>query len=349
MNMKRLSLIVFLILAVSKGYGQLTSCAQTLRLAQSTYEQGRLHEVPTLLQNCLNNVDGKEFSKANRVAAYKLLVLSYLYLEEPEKANEAMLNLLRTDHYFEINASTDPAEFIALYNTFRTQPVYRIGGKIGVNASSPNVVEAVEANDGKSEYGYKIGLQAHVTAEIPLWKNWVLNPELGLVQRNFEYTNNVNFTDTAFTTVVTEKQTWISLPVTLQYQFNTIKFKPYVAVGVEASYLMNAELSGTRTRKGYQFIEEKSFDLKAQREKFNVSAIVSAGAHIALGGGFIITEVRFTYGITKVNSPTTAFAVDSNLPFAYGYADSVYKLNSLSITAGYVYNIFNPKKLNKRK
>lgn len=349
MNMKRLSLIVFLFLAVLKGYGQLTSCAQTLRLAQSTYEQGRLHEVPTLLQNCLNSSNEKEFSKANRVTAYKLLVLSYLYLEEPEKANEAMLNLLRTDHYFEINASTDPAEFIALYNTFRTQPIYRIGGKLGVNASSPNVVNAVEANDGQSKYGYKIGIQAHLAAEIPVWRNLVLNPELGLVQRNFDYTNEVNFTDTTFTTEVIEKQTWISLPVSLQYQFNTIKFKPYLAVGVEASYLMSAELTGTRTRKGYQFIEEKSFDLKAQREKFNVSAIISAGAHIALGGGFIITEARFVYGITKVNSANTAFAVDNNLPFAYGYADSVYKLNSLSITAGYVYNIFNPKKLNKRK
>lgn len=349
MNMKRLSLIALLLLMVSKGYGQLTSCAQTLRLAQSTYEQGRLHEVPVLLQHCLENSNEQDFSKANRVTAYKLLVLSYLYLEEPEKANEAMLNLLRTDHYFKYNASTDPAEFIALYKTFRTDPIYRIGGKIGVNSSIPNVTSAVEANEGESEYGYKIGIQAHVSAEIPLRKNLVLNPELGLVQRNFKYTNNVNFTDTAFTTTIEEKQTWISLPVSIQYQFNNVKFKPYVALGVEADYLMSADLSGSRTRKGYQFIEEKSFDLKAQREKFNVSAIVSAGTHIELGGGFVVAEVRFVYGITKVNSPTTAFSVDNNLPFAYGYADSVYKLNSLSITAGYVYNIFNPKKLNKRK
>jgi hypothetical protein len=346
MRMKRfLPLLFFASIVGSTAQAQLTSCAQTLRLAQSTYEQGRLHEVPGLLQNCLTN----GFSKQEKVNAYKLLTLSYLYLEEPEKANEAMLNLLRTDHYFEINTSTDPAEFVALYKTFRTKPIYRIGGKIGVNASSPNVVQSVEANDGKSKYKYKIGLQLHVAAEIPLTENLELGAELGLMQRTFEYKNNVYFTDTTFTTKATEKQTWLSLPVSLQYQFNKIKFKPYIALGAEADYLMAATLTGSRTRQGYQFVEEKSFELKPNREKLMVSGIASVGAHFAVGGGYLVTEIRFHYGLTRVNSAKTAYGVDDNLTFAYGYADSIFKLNSLSITAGYVYNIFNPKKLNKRK
>jgi hypothetical protein len=343
--MKRILLIVILACTLSKGFAQLTSCAQTLRLAQSTYEQGRLHEVPVLLQNCITN----GFNKQEKVAAYKLLTLSYLYLEEPEKANDAMLNLLRTDHYFQINTSTDPAEFVALYKTFRTKPVYRIGGKIGVNASIPNVVEAVEANEGTSEYKYKIGVQLHVSAEIPITETIDINAELGIVQRNFDYINEVSFPDSAFTTNATEKQTWISLPISAQYQFNKIKFKPYVALGVETNFLLADNLTGSRTRKGYQFIEEKSFDVRDFREKFAFNAIASVGAHFDIGGGYLVTEIRFMYGLTKINSSDSGFDVDSNLPFAYGYADSIYKLNSLSITAGYVYNIFNPKKLNKRK
>lgn len=342
--MKRSLSILFLFLLITKGYAQLTSCAQTLRLAQSTYEQGRLHEVPILLQTCIAN----GFNKQEKVAAYKLLTLSYLYLEEPEKANESMLNLLRTDHYFEINTSADPAEFVALYKTFRTKPIYRVGGKIGVNASSPNVVESIEANDGESEYKYKIGIQAHVAAEIPIKSSFDLNVEIGLIQRNFGYTNNVSFTDTTFTTEATEKQTWLSLPVSIHYQFDKIKFKPYVALGIEADYLLGSTLTGSRTRQGYQFIEEKSFELKPQRESLNLSALAAIGARLDLGGGYVVTEIRFLYGLTNVNSSETAFGVDRNLAFAYGYADSIYKLNSVSITAGYVYNIFNPKKLNKR-
>jgi hypothetical protein len=37
------------------------------------------------------------------------------------------------------------------------------------------------------------------------------------------------------------------------------------------------------------------------------------------------------------------------MAFKYGYADSIFKVNSLSVTAGYVYNIFKPKKLSRGK
>jgi len=322
-----------------------STCTQTLRTARATYDQGRLHELPSILEGCIRN----GFTEQEKVEAYKLLTLTYIYLEEPTKADEAMLNLLRTDHYFEINPSVDPAEFISLYKTFRTKPVYKIGGKIGANASSPNVIEAVEANSGTSKYGYKIGVQFHVDIELPIKGNWVLNPELGITQRTFSYTNKVSFTDTAFTTKASEKQTWVSLPISIQYQIPNLKFHPFVAIGIEGDYLLSAAFTGSRTRKGYQFIEEKSFDLKPQRQKFNLGVLASAGAHFKLGGGFLIAEVRYLYGLTAVNSKSSAFNTDSNLAFQYGYADSIFKINSLSVTAGYVHNIFNPKKLNKRK
>jgi hypothetical protein len=322
-----------------------STCTQTLRTARSTYDQGRLHELPSLLEGCLRN----GFTEQEKVEAYKLLTLAYIYLEESAKADEAMLNLLNTDHYFEVNTATDPAEFLALYKTFRTKPIYRLGGKIGANASQPNVIEAVEANNGESKYNYSVAFQFHIDAEIPLTDNLTLNPELGIQQKTFGYENKVSFTDSTFTTIATEKQNWISLPVSIQYQFTKVKFHPYVSLGVQADYLMGANISGRRQRQGYQLIEDKSFDLKAQREKLNLSAIVAAGAHFKLGGGLVVAEVRFVYGLTKLNSKSTGFGIDNNLTFQYGYADSIFKINSLCATVGYVYNIFNPKKLKYRK
>ena len=116
---KILPLILISSIAFYHATGQST-CTQTLRTARSTYDQGRLQELPSLLDGCLKN----GFTQQEKVEAYKLLSLAYIYLEESAKADEAMLNLLRTDHYFEINTSTDPAEFIALYRTFRTRPIY---------------------------------------------------------------------------------------------------------------------------------------------------------------------------------------------------------------------------------
>jgi hypothetical protein len=342
--MKRFLLLMLLSGAVATFVSAQSTCTQTLRTARSTYDQGRLHELPVLLDGCIKN----GFTKQELVEAYKLLTLAYIYLEEPKKADEAMLSLLRTDHYFEINEATDPAEFVALYKTFRTNPIYRLGAKVGANASQPNVVESVEANQGTSKYQYRVHVQFHVAVDIPLTKSLTLCPELGIMQRSFKYENIVTYQDTTFVSTITETQSWASLPVTLQYQFNKFSFKPYIAIGAQADYLLGSTLSAERIRQGFQSIQQESEDFKASREKLNVSVLAAAGARFKLGGGFIVTEVRFAYGLTNISSKESAFQ-SNQLSFKYGYADSIFKINSLSVTAGYVYNIFNPKKLKRGK
>lgn len=342
--MKRFLLLVLLSGAGFSYVFAQSTCTQTLRTARSTYDQGRLHELPVLLDGCIKN----GFTQQERVEAYKLLTLAYIYLEEPRKADETMLNLLRTDHYFEINEATDPAEFVALYKTFRTNPIYRLGAKVGANASQPNVVESVEANQGSSKYAYRINVQFHIAFDVPLTNSLTLCPEIGIMQRSFKYENIVKHQDTTFTSTVTETQSWLSLPVTLQYQFNNFSFKPYVALGVQADYLMGSTLSAERIRQGFQSIQPESADFKASRQNLNLSALAAAGARFKLGGGFVVTEIRFAYGLTNVSSKESAFQ-NSQLSFKYGYADSIFKVNSLSVAAGYVHNIFNPKKVRHKK
>jgi len=343
--MKRLLPLIIIGCTLLHRVSAQSTCTQTLRTARSTYDQGRLHELPSLLEGCIRN----GFTQQEKVEAYKLLTLAYIYLEEPAKADEAMLNLLNTDHYFEVNPATDPAEFIALYKTFRTKPIYRLGGKIGANASQPNVSTSVQANDGSSKYKYGIGVQLSIVAEIPINDKLTLNTELGYQQRTFTYTNEVNFTgDTVYTTTAKESQSWLSLPVSLQYQFNAVKFKPFVSVGVQGDYLLNDAIGAQRSRKGFA-VDQKTFDVKPQRQTFNISALIAAGVHLKLGGGFVTAEVRYLYGITKINSTKTAFDVNDHLPFDYGYADNTFRLNTLAVQAGYVYNIFNPKKLRSKR
>src|SRR5258706_9043491 len=102
-----LAFVFFSFTGLVLTFGQLQSGAQTLRLAQSIYEQGRLHELPELINK---NLDA--FSKSEKVTGYRLLTLAYIYLEEPEKADETLLKLIQTDPYFKPNPGVDPAEFI---------------------------------------------------------------------------------------------------------------------------------------------------------------------------------------------------------------------------------------------
>ena len=347
--MKRVLYVLPFAFFAFTAHAQLTSCAQTLRLARSTYEQGRLHEIPELLTRCLEN----GFSQQEKVEAYKLLCLAYIYLEEPAKADEAMLNLLRTDHYFEINQTTDPAEFIALYRTFRTHPIYRLGVNVGANASQPNVVSYVPANGGTSKYSPGITFQAGVAVEVPLNKKLTIDTELNFILKTFKYENKVTYNEIAtgdprnFTIIGKENQTWVTLPVILQYRVLESKFNPYVGIGASLDYLLGATNKFSRTKEQAASLDEQSLSLNDYRNRVNASAILALGAKMKVTGGFAFLEVRGSYGLTKLNDTADIYALYAKTLPTGGYVDGIFKMNTLSVTLGYVYNRFNPKKLNK--
>ena len=331
--------------------------AQTLRLARATYEQGRLHEIPTQLRDTV--ISG--MTKQEKVEAYKILCLSYIYLEEPEKADEAMLNILNTDHYFEINDAVDPAEFVALYYTFRRDPIYRIGAKLGGNFSRPNVSESVSAVelDNSSKYKTSFGLQFGVAAEFPVFKKLTLHGELLYLQHRFQIDQKVTRgvdIETGESLVNeftgTESQSWISLPLSVEYSYLNPtsklhkKFRPYVAGGVVVSYLTNSKITAERIREGESSIPEAGIDV--EREKINLSLMISSGIKIKMASGLLVVDVRYIHGLTNVSSSETAFS-NQQLLWEYGYADPVFKMSSFGATLSYIQDIFKPKKLRRKK
>lgn len=351
--MRKLLLLIAVVMSAGMhvARGQST-CAQTLRLAQSIYEQGRLHELPQLLQNCLSE---NRFNDEERVSAYKLLTLTYIYLEEPAKADEMMLALLRTDTEFKVNDAVDPAEFVALYKTFRTYPIYRIGAKLGAIATAPSVISADYADDGTNEGSHNFGFSGSINAEIPLSGNFhkfSLQPELAFQMVSFNSVNEWDETngrgDTARVTPATETQSWISIPVSLQYNlFTSSKSHYYVSAGVSADYLLSASKRITSNIETNSGVDENTFSVKSQRNTFNAGAMLSAGLKRKIGKGFLIVEIRYKLGLLPLSSRADTYE-NETLVFDYKYVDGIYKLNSLSLSVAYVINRYNPKKLSYR-
>jgi hypothetical protein len=346
--MRRILVLALVVIPYSVSVAQ--NCAQVLRLARSTYDQGRLHELPSLMKDCLDSKKTDSFSKPEKVEAYKLLTLSYIYLEEPEKADSSMLLLLKADPYFSPNEKVDPQEFLGLYKTFRTEPVYRVGLKVGANATQPNVISSAFPNGGTSKYDYKIGVLVGASIEIPVLKKFVLNPELYFISRTFSLTNTIS----PLATTSPETQSWVSMPVSLQYEFMKEKFKkgdqrimPYVALGAQFDYLLSSSESPSTERTGFASITQQTFVTKSNRSTTNLSAILSVGAKMKAGPGLLIAEARFSYGLTPITNSKDVYA-NQQLIFNNNVAPSIYSLNSLSVTIGYGYNIFKPKKLKKK-
>lgn len=357
--MKKLYTIFLLSIVSTGAFAQASSCAQSLRLAQSIYDQGRLHELEDIINKSLDNSNAP-CVQADRVSLLKLLTLTYIYLEEPEKADATMLKLLQTDNYFKINPAVDPAEFVALYNTFRTHEIYRIGAALGVNASQPNVVNTISAvNDATSKYKYAIGLQFGASADVPLRLGKIkhykltLHGELLYTQHKFELEQKVSrgvIADNVelFQTLQgVESQNWLTMPISLQYKYlQNEKLNPYIAGGFSVGYLMgNGTLRSERFRDEAAAIPETSFDLT--REKINLSALIATGIKTKAGGGYVVLEVRYSHGLSRISSSETAFE-NEQATWGQYYADPVFKLSSLAIQGSYIINMFNPKKLRNR-
>jgi hypothetical protein len=344
---KILFLLALTFIVIEGAYSQqIINCAQTLRLARSTYDQGRLHELPELLKRCLT--DG--FTQSEKVQAYTFLTLAYIYLEEPEEADKSMLELLRTDPYFIPNPDVDPAEFIGLYKTFRTRPVYRLGVKFNVNATQPNVSDYNPVSNGTGKYTYKVGFGGGIVAEVPLNDDLTLNGELHYTSKSFSNTfqsMNPGETTPHATTTGLEKLNWISLPILAQYRITENRLNPFVTGGFSVDYLLSSSITGDEKRSKAQSIESQTFDVFPQRQKINVSLLVGAGIKFRIAGGYAVGEVKYGYGLSRVNSASTLLA-NQSLLFNYGYVDGIYRLSAVSVSVGYVQNFFNPKKL-KRK
>ncbi|GAA0192039.1 hypothetical protein GCM10009122_54770 [Fulvivirga kasyanovii] len=343
---KILPLAVFLCLASLYTTAQ-TVCTQTLRQARTVYDEGRIHELPALLESCLKN----GFTDDEKTEAYRLLVLAYLYLDEAEKADEAMLALLRHNNQFQINPQADPAEFINLYNSFRTKPIFSYGIKGGGNISLVNVLSNYGVHDQRTTMGEYTPAPGYVVGgmiEVIVRKNLTLSGELTLAGYNLDYSNSFSNVDSVNRFIesqeITETQTWLSVPITVQYQFAGGKFNPYVLLGGSANYLFSSSFKG-ETQTSIENFEGATVDLTDQRNKINFSAIAGAGIKIKVGKNHFVAEARFNYGILNQVKEENRLS-NQELIFDYGYVDDDFKLNSFSVSLGYLLPKYNPKKLN---
>ncbi len=351
---------LFLVVTITfSAKAQLTSCAQTLRLARSTYEQGRLHEIPSLLQKCLTD---NSFSTEEKIQAYKLLTLSYIYLEEPEKADETMLSILRTDPEYAPNVSVDPAEFMALYRTFRTNPLFSVGVKVGVTQSWFNTAHANGINDlsgagneTRTENSTGLAIHGGVMIDLPISNKFSLGAELLVANYKMSTENESLFygmgnngalgslgkTETEFTFNT------FQLPVNVTYIILQKKFIPYVSAGVTPMYLARAEVSPTRFITDYAPVLKRDYELKESVNNWLISAQLSAGARYKVKRGMIYGEVRFNYGLNNVTNSDGILRDIPELPFAHGLVMDINKINSLYFSVGYMRHQYNPKKKTK--
>ena len=346
------------VIGVAPAFSQARNCTQVLRLIRTTYEQGRLHELPALAEGCLKGEGAQGFSKEERKEAYRYLTLSYIYLEEPEKADDMMVQLMNTDHFYEPNKEVDPAEFIALYNKFRHDPLYRVGLKFGMNLTQPvvtNYYNVGSAGAGQGSYSMSPSFQVYGVFEKDFfrkkpWNRLVLAAELGYFTRGYTYTNNQLATaDEDPNTAISSQefqfsQQYLDLNVIGQYKFkNTINVQTYLGGGPGISYLLGSNNQASTLLGNGFTVTGTTVDDTESYNKLLFSLNMVAGIKYKFGEVYLTAEVRYQIGFTNVVNQESR--TNQEIAFDYQGRYNDYRVNNMTASIGIIYPHFKPLKL----
>ena len=358
---------------------------QKLLIAERDYDAGRL-------VNIVDNISGgfekslgeKGYTREEKIRALKLITKVYIFMDNESKSDEYMIKLLRADKEHDLDPKVDPAELYDLYRKFRSQPIFRIGLRVGVNKSYPNIINTFgtgntgivskiyngvgeSPNEASVNGGSGTGFFINAMAERYL--DWGLEVGLGLEFRNSQYSvdNYITYGDSlqvngiseiaqfaVLSTMVTHQQSFFRVPLLLRYNFkydSDNSFVPYIAAGASYDYLLDAKyLEGNRTGgTEYKFDSDlslKDLDLIA---KNNFSVFACLGLKMRIKTHFLTLEAKFNKALLNYINPNNRWSNNPLSTYDLAFVEDDLSLDMLSFSFGYTHSIYNPQKLKEFK
>ena len=358
---------------------------QKLLIAERDYDAGRLVNIVDNISGGFEKSLGENgYTREEKIRALKLITKVYIFMDNEPKSDEYMIKLLRADKEHNLDPKVDPAELYDLYRKFRSQPIFRIGLRVGVNKSYPNIINTFgtgntgivskiyngvgeSPNEASVNGGSGTGFFINAMAERYL--DWGLEVGLGLEFRNSQYSvdNYITYGDSlqvngiaeiaqfaVLSTMVTHQQSFFRVPLLLRYNFkydSDNSFVPYIAAGASYDYLLDAKyLDGNRTGgTEYKFDSDlslKDLDLIA---KNNFSVFACLGLKMRVKTHFLTLEAKFNKALLNYINPNNRWSNNPLSTYDLAFVEDDFSLDILSFSFGYTYSIYNPQKLKEFK
>jgi len=341
-------IIVFVVGFLNISFSQQQDCVFKLQEAEKLYSQGLIEEIPQLLNPCIES----GLSQEDRLQATKLVILSYLFNDEQTDAENAMLSFLQRYPEYEISP-TDPTEFVYLFESFSNIALYSFGFSAGINFTNISLREQYGTyNYSQSRQEYKtsgFGYQAGININRYIADNLEFVFELKYKQNKFEslkYTPDLDDIESNQITF-SETQTRIEMPLSVTYDFEYGKLKPFLRAGGSIGYLVNVNSKITREYIGLSNnIDVKSPDLNISdyRNQLNFWGIVGGGIKYRIPRGYVMLDVRYNIGLLNQTNINNRIIKDSEQIWKYHHMDDNFLLNNGSVSVGYVYLLYKPEK-----
>lgn len=320
-------------------------CGQNLARAQQLYDEGKLQQIPQFLNKCIKG----GFTLEERIKAYRLLTLSYLFTNEQILADEAFVKLLRLAPDFKVDEENDPATLVHLYQSYRTAPVLSFSLIFGPNQTMvrrSQVHSLGNSNTDVGSYSGKIGFQVGLAANIYLRKNISLQIQATSTSRSFSYDEQLlGYTNISYQ----EKQQLLEVPISLCYHFGkNKKLLPYVFAGAKYQGLLSAKADIVRQQDISRNIDVNGLNMMEQRRSQNIELLFGAGCQYRVKRIGLFLQASFGTGIFEQAIGDKRYSIN-DLTYRYGYVDDDFATDHIGVQAGFTYSIYNPKKLKNKK
>lgn len=334
---KKLQLLILFCFLQGALWAQ-SNCIQNLRTARNFYDEGKLNELPALLENCI--IDG--FSKEEKIEALRLVTLSHLFNENESEAEASYLQLLQLDPEYKINANSDPTEIIILAEKFDTDPKF----SYGVKASQIiNFIEVEERNIVLSSalpggYEPSLNISFGLFFQYPFTKKLSANIELHYVGRFTSLERNIDIESSVDEEQnINESQQTFEIPLLLNYKLPLKKIPLELTGGANIHILQSASL----TLEGIG-VNRNGQNILPYRNRVNMSAVLGLRSEFKIiGRNYLSAEVLYQHKLmTEVNLPNEMDQLQIDMQLQNGHREFHYRGHALVFRLGLRFPYFKP-------
>jgi hypothetical protein len=372
----RIFAVVFLIACTQIAFAQTDDCEVTLSRALEEYNAGHFYSIPAILEPCLN-----QFTAEQRQRAYLLLTQTYLLMDDPIGAKQSYLSVLRANPEFIPDTAVHTIDVIYLSKKFTATSVFSWFAKAGTNVSQVRVIHDLNTlgeTTAKEEYDLRFGYQAMVGGDLAITQKINVRAEVGFIQATYKHTTTNFFVFDSKQFI--DRQSWITLPLSLVYSDDMGKYRPYGYAGYSFHYLIadRGDITITNNRPSgsseglTEIIERENtpqespqISLLYKRNRFNQAIFAGGGVKIKIGLDFLFFDVRYSMGLKNVVAEENNYADYSQFSNEYMYSaehissmdpatryihvDDLFRLDNLSFSVGFLRPLYKPRELRKAR
>ncbi len=357
MHLKRLLAGFFLIGYLSTASAQTNECEQTLSQASEEFNAGHFYGIPALLKTC---IDRNNFTNEQRVRAYLLLCQAYLIIDDPIAAEDSYLKLLRADPEYVATNEKDPIDVVYLSKKFTSTPIFTPHVRIGGNTSLFRTIHDINTQTAplksilKPGYQFGGGLDWNINDKISLCVDGIFSFKSFKTVRS-GISDNDKLT-------VTENQTWFDVPLYIKYTVDHGQIRPYGYIGGAVNVLLGSKASMeliniSPSEESQSPSQGQDVTLTYLRRITNRSLVMGGGVRYKIGKDFLFADLRYMAGFSNLSNKDQIYKPDPKQAqnpaglvmnpelTRYRQVDSMFRLDNLSLSVGYVRPLYNPRKI----